>query len=1835
MKKLAFILTLLLMPVMMFADSYTTLWKQVTDAQAKDLPRTQMEVLNQIANKAARDKAYGHLLKAQLMLAAVNTQISPDSTDVEISRIEQKELQARDAVLKAVYDAVLGKLYAYKSEEAKSKSWYAKAMANPAMLAQHKCIEYKPAIIEGVDSKVFNDDLLHVIGILAEDYNTMTQYYKAKGYRGAACMSAIQGLLKTCTDQRREANKSKYLLQIDTLMQQYGDLLEAGELAIAHYQYLATATDVTVEDRVNYINYALAHWGAWPRMNILRNAMSDLQQPSFIINVGDNMMLPNKPRKIFINNLRNISTLNVNIYKVNVKGDIKLDPSDKDDYARLAKVMTPTPVQTLTRRYVGLPAWKEIGDSLTIDPLPVGVYLVEASTDNNSIEPRRNLLRVSNLYMMYEALPDNCMRIAVVNATTGKAVPGAHVRVTLNPYDKKSDTELLLTDKNGEADYSFNKRMPRSIWVYTDDDTACREYRANNNYYYWDGKQKETRLNIFTDRSIYRPGQTVHVSGLLYQVNHDLLTSETLNQRSVPLTLMDVNGKIVDTKTLTTDEFGKVSTEFSLPQSGLTGRYDIVSTTEGVVGSVTFQVEQYKRPTFQVEFDKYNKTYQLGDTVTLRGVAKSYAGVPVRGGKVSYTVERRRSIWWRYSGSDFNVTMLTDSATTDDNGAFEVKMPMLYPEDVDTNRPFYYTMHVSAKVTDMAGETHEGTASIPLSNRTSMLTSDLPARSVREELKTLKFTRQNVAGESIPGKVSYRFDQEPWRTAQANENIALDNKLTPGRHQLVAICEDDTLKQEVIVFNLNDKHPVIETHDWYYLSATQFAEGKPVYLQYGSSDEITQVYYTLLAGNKVIERGTKVLNNEVATRKLTYKKDYGDGITVTMAWVKDGKLYHHSAQITRPQPDRELKMQWKTFRDKLTPGQKEEWTLSIVDPQGKPAQAQLMATLYDKSLDAIMPHQWRFNQNYYNSLSSTQWTGIRSEALCLYGYLSYRSLTERPLDFSHFDESMFDFSIPQFFASRAAATNEVVMIGYGAVKRKSSTAVGSINIRGNADMAENALVLKETVPLDALETTEAKAQQESVQMRENLNETAFFYPALTTDKEGNVGIRFTLPESVTTWRFMGLAHDKAMNYGLMTAEATASKTVMVQPNLPRFIRMGDKAQVSARIHNNTDRKVSGTARLQLLTPADEKMVSEWTTPFTVEPNQSTSVSFDIDAAQLSFHARGENLLVAKVMAVGKGFSDGEQHYLALLPNREYITTTVPFTQHEPGVKTIDLSKLFPTDQQGNRLTIEYTNNPAWLMVQALPTLANPNSQDAVSLATAIYANSIGRSIVNASPQIAQTLKTWQQETGNQTSLMSSLQTNEELKTMVLSETPWVANAKNEADQKQLLLSMLDKNTIDYRLSSFTSQLSALQNADGSFSWWPQMPGSSYITMSVVKMLTRLNSMLGEQPETKNVLQAAFECLDNEVAKEVTEMRRLEKKNAKKLAPSELACNYLYANALAGRKKTADITYLVNLLEAMPTELTIYGKAGSAVILSQYGKTKKAEEYLQSINEYTVYQEEMGRYYDTKRAQYSWFDYRIPTQVAAIEAMKALTPDNRKTIEEMQRWLLQEKRTQAWDTPLNATDAIYAFLADANGKTDMSKLAAQEPTTLEVDGKTVDVPASTAGLGYIKTTLPTAKATTLKAEKTSTGTSWGAVYAQFWQKATDVADASSGLKVKRELVAANGNTDVNTWKVGDKVKVRITITADRDYDFVQVQDKRAACMEPVTQLSGYRYGYYCAPQDNVTNYYFDRLAKGVHVIETAYYLDRSGEYATGICTAQCAYSPAFSAREAASILKVGK
>ena len=1824
-KKIGMVLAAwLLIPMAMVAQTYSALWKQVEAAQEKDLPKTALTHLTKIETKARQERAYGQLLKAALTTVKLQGEIAPDSVAPAVKRLEQQLEGTREVALQAVYATVLSKIFSDNSEledhDAKRTHYRTLALAHPEVLGKTPASSYEPLIIKGKDSEVFGHDLLSVIGIELDAWQWMTDYYEKTGNCPAACLTAV--------------NTRNTIEGVDSLIAVYGDYAEAGELAIHRYNLMLAKGRPAVE-KYQWLQESIRRWGKWKRANELKNELADLTHPWFKVQIPLTSVELQKPQMVKFDVLRNVRQLTMRVYRTALQGDTQLNPEVEKDLAQIkAKGLTEVKEAARTLTFTSRPDYEIFKDSTQLGALPAGVYLLSFST-NPETETIYQLYFVSGIRLLQQTQPDKQLRYVVVDATTGQPVGGAQLRLGFERYNRKTIAPITLTcDQQGEVIYDASKQQPSRVFPYTAKDTSCPEYFAYGSYYYQERSYNQQRVVLFTDRSIYRPGQTVHATAIVWkEVSATELAA--IADKTIKIELRDANYKVVAEQQVVTDRYGKCSTTFTLPTGKLNGRFTVRTSN----ASTTIRVEEYKRPAFQVEFDEYKESYQAGDTVRAKAKAMSYAGVPIQDAKVHYTVKRRIAFWWMtysrywqggYFGDGLSeITLSEGEATTAADGSFSVDMPLTMPDDMGRHTMFYHFV-VEADVTDTAGETHNATMSLPLGNKPTSLTCDLPEQVRSDKLPLVTFNRRNAAGKEITGKMKFRIDNGKWLQTSANVPTPLP-ALKSGKHTVLAVCQTDTVNYDFVVFSLDDKRPATETHDWFYVSHEAFpADGSPVTLQVGSSDPDLYIVYSFFSGNKMIEKGAIKKNAALLNRQLTYREEYGNGLLVTFAWVKDGQCYKHQQVIRRPMPEKQLKMQWETFRDRLTPGQQEEWRLSINKPDGAPADASLLAVLYDKSLDAIYPHKWSFAPKTYLPQPSTSWQWRKWESIGKFGGKAVKMLEVPDLSYSTIDPDVFPYI--RAYGIRLRGTRTMLMSKSADMLESAPMAAQSNDVLyevvANDAKGGEVLKAKEEIVVAGygVKRQDADAAEEQqVQVRENLNETAFCYPALKTNSDGNVTLSFTLPESLTTWRFMGIANTTDMMYGYIDGEAIAQKDVMIQPNMPRFIREGDKAQISARLFNTTDHSVSGTSLLQMIDPATDKVVYQQSAPFTIDASVSAAVTFVV-----SDLPSNTSLLICKVTAKGDGFSDGEQHYLPILSNKEYVTKTVPVTQHEAGTKTIDLAKLFPqgTDQQ--KLTIEYTNNPAWLMVQALPTLGQPYEHSAIDQAASYYSNLLAKHLLDQNPQAKRVFEQWKQEEGSETSLHSNLFKDEDLKDLVLQETPWVAAADKESEQRQRLADFFDENGIANRLQTAVEKLTALQNADGSFSWYPGMEGSTYITVAIEEMLARLQCLSPLTSHLSPLYDKAFTYIGKDMTEMVAKMKKEEKKGHRQTFPSFTALRWLYLCAIDGRTLKTDVKaaneYLIKLLKKDIKSQTIYEKAMTAVVLAKHGEKTKAAEYVKSLKEYTVYTEEMGRYYDTRRASYSWYDYKIPTEVAAIEAIQLVAPQDKQTVDEMRRWLLQEKRTQTWNTPINSVNAIYAFL---NGNS--STLTTSQPATaLVVDGSPIDTSKASAGLGYVKSAQPYHGEHTFTATKTSEGTSWGAVYAQFLQKTSDIEASQSGITVKREVIAAKPQS---TLTVGQRIRVRITIETTRDLDFVQVVDRRAACMEPVKQLSGYHHGAYCSPKDNATHYFYRGLGKGKHVIETEYYIDRAGTYETGTCTVGCAYAPEFRATAPSTTLTI--
>lgn len=1276
-----------------------------------------------------------------------------------------------------------------------------------------------------------------------------------------------------------------------------------------------------------------------------------------------------------------------------------------------------------------------------------------------------------------------------------------------------------------------------------------------------------------------------------------------------------------------------------MPSPCLTGYFSLrVADT-----SVSFKVEEYKRPTFDVTFEPVKVEYQVGDSIEVVGMAKTFAGAPVQNARVHYNISRSYAWFWRFMGR--GSARWEGEAMTDADGKFSVPVHFEIDSDRRESPLWYYTYNIQADVTDGAGETQQANLSLPLGSTSMVLNMDnLPDNLVKEKKLEIKLTAMNLSGEPVDTPVTYQVvEMEKQKDGQEKEGrkiltgtVEANKSFVPeaiyalpsGNYRLKLSAKDTqgrecTAFKNFLLFSLNDKRPPFVITDWFYQDGLEFDAASPATIYIGSSEKNVYLLYDVFAGNKRLESKRIQLSDSVISFRFPYKKEYGDGILVSMAFVKDGRLYSHNAQIMKPAPEKKLQLKWTTFRDKLRPGQEEEWKLTVLYPDGRPAEAEMLATMYDASLDKIYSaHKLDFGVDFHYVVPLTYWNTSYMRNAYLYVDFPLKRLRAVPLEYS-------ELIIP------STGRMEAVVVGYGGSPRAALT--GSLKIRGrsaaNAVMKQEAVtdmvLQEEMVETSAQENAEMDSSEElaetgDIQIRENFAETAFFYPQLRTNETGEISISFVLPESLTRWKFMGLAHTRNVDYGKIEATATASKEFMLQPNMPRFVRVGDKANIAASLMNLSDKGVKGTVRMELFNPETEKVFYSQKQKFDVKGGETGHVNFTFEVSDKYA------VMACRMVADGDTFSDGEQRYIPVLTDKQWVTETVPLNVNGEGAHTFSLENLFNKHSKTaseQRLTVEFTAHPAWYAVQALPVVAHPQNEDALSWTTAYYAHSLAAYIVKENPRIKQVFDSWKAQGGTKETFMSNLQKNQELKNILLAETPWLAEATNEAEQKQRIATLFDLNTMNSQLAVSVEKLGELQNADGAWSWYKGMQGSRYVTTQVMEMLVRLNALTHQDADSRMqpMIQKGFEYLGKQAAEEYKSMKEAEKKGAVGIRPSEQVLRYLYICALDGKAPVDEKVnrYFIDKLSGEGKELTIYEKALGAIILQQAGKVAEAKLFMQSLMEYSVVTDEMGRYFDTPKARYSWFSYKIPTEVAAMEAIQRITKDT-KAIDEMKRWLLKQKQTQTWETPIATADAVYALMA--TGASDL--LANTGGVEITLGKEVIRTPADDA-IGYIKKTVSgdVMNIKKVSVDKEGTGMGWGAVYAQYLESMDQIGEQGNGLSVSRQLYKGDEALNESApLKVGDRITVRLTVKADRDMDFVQIKDDRAACMEPLQAVSGFRWsnglGYYQATKDASTQFFIDQMRKGTYVIEYQVYVNRTGEYQAGIATVQSAYAPEF-------------
>lgn len=1583
-------------------------------------------------------------------------------------------------------------------------------------------------------------------------------------------------------------------------------------------------------ERLRIVREGIAGYPRYEGINQLKNIEKEILNASLSLEIAT--AYPGEQQSVKVN-YKNLTGITLQLYKVNlpVTSAVLQNRTThfESKYARLQREehfsLKPTT------------DYLNVDTTLTIQAPQAGIYFLKAVPDGKKGVSDGTLMNVTALKTIYRPLPDGTLELVVVDAVSGQPVFEAEVTIYTEKGGGYSPQQTYQADKQGTLKLDFLNSNKYWYNAHTAADNAMPILNLwKNDYYYKESKRKEV-LQLFTDRSIYRPGQTVYVSGLAYEMEKD--STRVLADKKYTVSLYDANNNETGKVEVRTNGFGSFSGQFVLPSPCLTGYFSLRAADT----SVSFKVEEYKRPTFDVTFEPVKVEYQVGDSIEVVGMAKTFAGAPVQNARVHYNISRSYAWVWRFMGR--GSARWEGEAMTDADGKFSVPVHFEIDSDRRESPLWYYTYNIQADVTDGAGETQQANLSLPLGSTSMVLNMDnLPDNLVKEKKLEIKLTAMNLSGEPVDTPVTYQVvEMEEQKDGQEKEGrkvltgtVEANKSFVPeaiyalpsGNYRLKLSAKDTqgrecTASKNFLLFSLNDKRPPFVITDWFYQDGLEFDAASPATVYIGSSEKNVYLLYDVFAGNKRLESKRIELSDSVVSFRFPYKKEYGDGILVSMAFVKDGRLYSHNARIMKPAPEKKLQLKWTTFRDKLRPGQQEEWKLTVLYPDGSPAEAEMLATMYDASLDKIYSaHKLDFGVDFHYVVPLTYWNTSYMRNAYLYVDFPLKRLRAVPLEYS-------ELIIP------STGRMEAMVVGYGGSPR--ATLAGALKIRGrsaaNAVMNQEAVtdmvLQEEMVETSAQEKVEMGSSEElaetgDIQIRENFAETAFFYPQLRTNEKGEVSISFVLPESLTRWKFMGLAHTRNVDYGKIEATATASKEFMLQPNMPRFVRVGDKANIAASLMNLSDKGVKGTVRMELFNPETEKVFYSQKQKFDVKGGETGHVNFTFEVSDKYA------VMACRMVADGDTFSDGEQRYIPVLTDKQWVTETVPLNVNGEGAHTFSLENLFNKHSKTaseQRLTVEFTAHPAWYAVQALPVVAHPQNEDALSWATAYYAHSLAAYIVKENPRIKQVFDSWKAQGGTKETFMSNLQKNQELKNILLAETPWLAEATNEAEQKQRIATLFDLNTMNSQLAVSVEKLGELQNADGAWSWYKGMQGSRYVTTQVMEMLVRLNALTHQDADSRMqpMIQKGFEYLGKQAAEEYKSMKEAEKKGAVGIRPSEQVLRYLYICALDGKAPVDEKVnrYFIDKLSGEGKELTIYGKALGAIILQQSGKVAEARLFMQSLMEYSVVTDEMGRYFDTPKARYSWFSYKIPTEVAAMEAIQRITKDT-KAIDEMKRWLLKQKQTQTWETPIATADAVYALMA--TGASDL--LANTGGVEITLGKEVIRTPADDA-IGYIKKTVSgdVMNIKKVRVDKEGAGMGWGAVYAQYLESMDQIGEQGNGLSVSRQLYKGDEALNESVpLKVGDKITVRLTVKADRDMDFVQIKDDRAACMEPLQAVSGFRWGnglgYYQATKDASTQFFIDQMRKGTYVIEYQVYVNRTGEYQAGIATVQSAYAPEF-------------
>ncbi|MFI1745333.1 alpha-2-macroglobulin family protein [Thalassobellus sediminis] len=1555
-----------------------------------------------------------------------------------------------------------------------------------------------------------------------------------------------------------------------------------------------------------------------------------------------------------------------------------------------------------------------------------GNYLIYGAPENDKNTFAFSTIQVTNLALV-ENDNEDYKTFQVIDRNNGKPIVYAKVELSFIKNNSRNiQTKNYTTNTKGLIKFEKNNNSYRNFKAkvnYENDLAYFGNYYVNRKY-----KQEQETVNyksfLFTDRSIYRPGQTVYFKAIAMKTKDG--KSEVIENEKVYAILHNVNGEDIKELKFTTNEFGSISGAFILPNNGLTGAYSIEFDTESGYDMESlqyFSVEEYKRPKFETKFNPVTDTYKVNDSVTIKGNALAYAGSNITDAKVVYRVHRkveypRWYYWYRPNFNSESQEITHGETITNEKGEFEITFKAQPDQSVDKSSLPIFKYEITADVTDLNGETRSTTTIVNVGYHALVANMSIENRLDKtKKTHVINIDTKNLNGEFVPAKGTIKIYKllapnsvlrvRPWpapdyqnipeetfknlfpHDAYTNEqnsnnwkkgklafiasfNTANTTKLNLGKikkwqsgEYIITLESKDkfgqVVKDEIKTTLYSDTDKTLADHQLFSITSNKpsYNRGDTAIITLASAAYNLNVTVSIEKQHKIIKTQVIQLNNSKETIRIPITSEDIGGFSIQYSFAAFNSFKSGSLNISVPYPKTDLDIETSTFRDKLQPGADETWSFKIKGPQGERVSAELLASMYDVSLDQFKPHTWNFNP----ITNPTYYSYNRSTARQSFGTRSFRVYNERFRSYykhQNYDQlNWFGFnfgnnefkrlSIFREYAVEEKESNldEVVVVGYSTQKKRALTgAVASV--RNESIELDDKFNSDMELPNDSISITE-KPNFDNVKIRKNLQETAFFFPQLKTDEEGNVSFSFTTPEALTQWKLQLLAHTKTLESTTKTLTTVTQKELMVIPNAPRFLREGDNITISSKIVNLTEKELTGQAFL-ILTDAisgnevDTKLGnSKNNKVFTVDAKGNTQVSWnlsipdDVQAVQY------------KIIAKSGTFSDGEQNAMPVLSNRMLVTETLPMWIRSNETKTFSLDKLksagSSTTLKNHKLTLEITSNPAWYAVQALPYLIEYPYECNEQTFSRYYANALASHIANSNPRIQEVFNQWK----SQDVLTSNLEKNEELKSILIQETPWLRDAQSETEQKKRIALLFDLNKMNNELQSAMRKLENTQMPSGGWAWFNGGRENRYITQHIITGFGHLNKLgvtLNANEEAHNkIIKNAINYLDAQFIKEYKDIRKYNAKaDLTKDHLSHTQLHYLYMRSFYPEiKKSKEvesiITYYQTQIQKYWLSRSLYSKGLMALISYRNNDSKTASKILKSLKETSITSEELGMYWKANTNSLYWYQAPIETQALLIEAFSEIENDT-KTIDNLKIWLLKNKQTNRWKTTKATTEAVYALLLQGNdwlSVTDMVDvvIGGQQIAPSKLENVKIE-----AGTGYYKTAWNSEEIKPEMAEVTLTkkgnGIAWGSLYWQYFEDLDKITSSETPLKLSKKLFLKK-NTDTGEGiteitksthlKVGDLVRVRIELRSDRAMEFVHMKDMRASGLEPVNVLSQYKWqdglGYYEATKDASTNFFFDYLPKGVYVFEYNLRVNNAGNMSNGITTIQSMYAPEFS------------